>query len=79
MVKRDNNSILSKFISREVEAIYEKYRNIMEDEINLVAKFIKKLEEGKVDFYYPYLEYASTKALAESLADEDNVDISKLK
>ena len=75
MENRDNNSILSKFISKEVEAIYEKYRNITEEEINLVAKFIRKVEVGRVDFYDPYLEYASTKVLAEELANEDNVDV----
>lgn len=78
MEKRDINTVLSKFISHQVEAIYEKYRNITEEEINLVSKLIRKLEEGKVDYYDPYLEYTNTKALAEELVNEDNIDVIKL-
>lgn len=78
MENKANNKILSKFISKEVEMIYEKYRNVTEEEINLMARFIRKLEGNKVDFYDPYLDYNNTKALAEELGNEDNIDVIKL-
>ena len=78
MEKTDNKAIISKFMNKEVEAIYKKYLNISQEEEELVANFIRKLEGNKVDFYDPYLDYETTKVLAEDLANEDNIDISKL-
>ncbi|KOF57876.1 MULTISPECIES: hypothetical protein [Clostridium] len=60
--KADNKTLISKFIMKEVEQIYMKYSAIEEEELNIVADFIKLLEENKIDFD-PYVDYRAMKAM----------------
>lgn len=69
--------LISKLITKEVENVYKKYSNIPDEEINIVASFIQKVEDNEIEFD-PYLNYKTTKAIAETLRDEDNIDIVKL-
>lgn len=66
-----NNSVISKFITKEVENIYKRYSTIPQEEINIVASFSEKLEDNKIDFD-PYLNYKTTKAMAEACSEIDN-------
>ena len=77
MENTDNKTIINKFMNKQIEVIYKKYLNISQEEEELVAKFIGKLEENKVDFYDPYLDYETTKALAKEMEDEDKRQLSR--
>lgn len=74
MNKSSNNSILSKFIAKEIEHIYNKYNIIPEEERNAIRKFIEKVEENSLDFE-PYLNYNVTKAVAEVAARIEDIDL----
>jgi hypothetical protein len=74
MYTTNNNSIISKFISKEVEHIYNKYNSISEEEINTIRKFIEKIEEKSLDFD-PYLNYNATKVVAEVAAEVGDIDL----
>ena len=71
------NSIISKFISKEVENIYNRYNSIPEEEINSIRKFIEKVEENNLDFDV-FLNYDVTKAVAEVASEIDNLDFLRL-
>lgn len=77
MYTSNNTSIISKFITREVEHIYKKYNSIPEDEMNMVKQFIEKLEENHINFD-PYLSYTATKTIAEICTEIEDVDLLKL-
>lgn len=77
MSTSSNTSIISKFITKEVENIYRKYSEIPQEEISMVASFIEKIEENKIEFD-PYLNYNTTKSMAEILRNEDNIDMISL-
>ena len=77
MRKIDNHTILTRFISKEIAEVYKKYSKIGDDEVGLVGAFIDKIEGNGVDFSL-YQDYHSTKALAETLKDEDNINLIKL-
>lgn len=72
--KTFNKTIISKFIMKEVEQIYMKYSAIEEEELNIVADFIKLLEENKIDFD-PYVDYRATKAMAYICKDISDVEL----
>jgi|GEM_PF-1434562 len=72
--KTFNKTIISKFIMKEVEQIYMKYSAIEEEELNIVADFIKLLEENKIDFN-PYVDYRATKAMAYICKDISDVEL----
>lgn len=72
--KTFNKTIISKFIMKEVEQIYMKYNAIEEEELNIVADFIKLLEENKIDFD-PYVDYRATKAMAYICKDINDVEL----
>lgn len=72
--KTFNKTIISKFIMKEVEKIYMKYSAIEEEELNIVADFIKLLEENKIDFH-PYVDYRATKAIAYICKDISDVEL----
>lgn len=52
---------------------YRRYSEIPQEEISMVAEFIEKLEENKIEFY-PYLNYKTTKALSEICKDIEDAD-----
>ena len=70
----NNNAIIGKFISKEVEHIYSRYKSISEEEINIIRKFIEKIEENSLDFD-PYVNYNATKAIAEITATLEDIDL----
>ncbi|MFL0250888.1 hypothetical protein ACJDT4_10685 [Clostridium neuense] len=72
--KTFNKTIISKFIMKEVEQIYMKYSAIEEEELNIVADFIRLLEENKIDFD-PYVDYRATKAMAYICKDISDVEL----
>lgn len=72
--KADNKTIISKFIMKEVEQIYMKYSAIEEEELNIVADFIKLLEKNKIDFD-PYVDYRDTKVMAYICKDISDVEL----
>lgn len=72
--KADNKTLISKFIMKEVEQIYMKYSAIEEEELNIVADFIKLLEENKIDFD-PYVDYRDTKVMAYICKDISDVEL----
>ena len=78
MEKLNNNAIISRFMKQEIEVIYKKYLKISDNQEELIGNFIRKLEEGKVDFFDPYLNFEKTKSLANVLQDEENIDVIKL-
>lgn len=78
MEKQDNKAIISRFMKQEIEVIYKKYLKISDNQEELIGNFIRKLEEGKVDFFDPYLNYENTKELADALKGENDIDIIKL-
>ena len=41
-----NNLIITKFITKEVGSIYQKYNSLSEDEVSLVSSIIKIVEEN---------------------------------
>ncbi|MBU3190323.1 hypothetical protein K9O30_01665 [Clostridium bowmanii] len=75
-MKTNINGIISKFISKEVEAIYSRYNSIPEVEINTIRNFIDKVEENDVAFD-PYLSYSATKAVAEVCTQIEDIDFLK--
>ena len=40
MQMSNNHTVISRFISKEIEEVYKKYSNISQDEANQVFKFI---------------------------------------
>lgn len=77
MHTKDNQVILKRFITKEIEKVYKKYNTITVEEADLVGKFIEKIERNQID-YDPYLDYNITKTLAEALERENNIDLIKL-
>lgn len=73
----NNTSIISKFITKEVEHIYKKYNSIPEDEMNMVRQFIERLEENHINFD-PYLSYAATKTTAEICTEVEDINLLRL-
>lgn len=72
------NSMINRFITAELEKIYEKYNSILDEEKAMVASFIERLEHislGFNIFYDPYKDYEITKDIAESLKDEEDIDV----
>lgn len=67
------NVMIGKFATREIEVIYNKFSNIPEDELNLIAEFIEKLEESKIGFD-PYKSYSNTKSIAKICKDIEDID-----
>lgn len=78
MEKLNNKAIISRFMKQEIEVIYKKYLKMSDEEEALIGNFIRILEEGKVDFFDPYLNFENTKSLANVLQDEENIDVIKL-
>ena len=74
MNKSSNNSIISKFISKEIEHIYNKYNIIPEEEVNTIRKFIEKVEENSLEFD-PYQNYNETKEVVEVAAKIEDIDL----
>ena len=74
---KDNQVILKRFITKEIEKVYKKYNTITVEEADLVWKFIEKIERNQID-YDPYLDYNNTKKLAEALERENNIDVIRL-
>lgn len=70
----NNNLIIGKFISKEVENIYSRYKSISEEEISIIRKFIEKIEENSLDFD-PYLNYNATKSVAEVFSKIEDIDL----
>ncbi len=77
MHTKDNQVILKRFITKEIEKVYKKYNTITVEEAELVVRFIEKIERNKID-YNPYLDYNNTKKLAEALERENNIDVIRL-
>ena len=77
MRKIDNHTILTRFISKEIAEVYKKYSKIGDDEVGLVGAFIDKIEGNGVDFRL-YQDYDNTRSLAETLENEDNINLIKL-
>jgi hypothetical protein len=77
MYTSNNTSIISKFITKEVEHIYKKYNSIPEDEMNMIKQFIEKLEENHINFD-PYLSYTATKTTAEICTEIEDIDLLRL-
>ncbi|NMM65129.1 hypothetical protein HBE96_21325 [Clostridium sp. P21] len=77
MSTSNNISIISKFITKEVEYIYQRYNSIPEDELNKVKQFIQTLEKNHLNFD-PYRSYAATKTTAEICAELEDIDIIRL-
>ena len=77
MHTKDNQVILKRFITKEIEKVYKKYNTITVEEAELVVRFIEKIEGNKTD-YNPYLDYNNTKKLAEALERENNIDVIRL-
>lgn len=77
MQNENGSIILSKFLSNEIAAIYKKYSNISDDIANMIGVFVDKIEREKID-YDPYQSFSSTKALAEVLHNENNIEVVKL-
>lgn len=73
----NNTSIISKFITKEIEHIYQRYNSIPEDELNKVKQFIEILEKNHLKFD-PYRSYAATKATAEICDELEDIDIIRL-
>ena len=73
MHKKDNQVILKRFITKEIEKVYKKYNTITVEEADLVGRFIEKIERNQID-YDPHLDYNITKTLAE----ENKVDLLRL-
>ena len=76
MQMSNNHTVISRFISKEIEEVYKKYSNITQEEANLVFKFIQQVEENQLNFE-PYLSYENTKGLVVALYGEENIDIIK--
>ncbi|MGH4049990.1 MAG: hypothetical protein ACREVX_01350 [Clostridium sp.] len=70
----NNNLIIGKFISKEVENIYSRYKSISEEEISTIRKFIERIEENTLDFD-TYLNYNATKAEAEVTESLEDMDL----
>ncbi|AWI03119.1 hypothetical protein [Clostridium drakei] len=70
-------SIISKFITKEIEHIYQRYNSIPEEEINKVKSFIEILEENNLNFD-PYRSYAAAKATAEICAELEDTELIRL-
>jgi hypothetical protein len=72
------NSMINRFITAELEMIYEKYNSILDEEKVIVASFIERLEHislGFNIFYDPYKNYEITKDIAETLKDEEDIHV----
>lgn len=70
----NNTSIISKFITKEIEMIYRRYNEIPQEEIDMVSEFIEKLERNNVELE-PYLSYNTTKVLAGACKDIDDIEL----
>lgn len=73
------DSMISRFIASEMERIYKKFDSIPDREKATVASFVELA--GSIDFtqlFDPYRDYETTRAMAEALDGEDNVDVVSL-
>ncbi len=77
MQMSNNHTVISRFLSKEIEEVYKKYSNITQEEANLVFKLIEQVEENQLNLE-PYLSYENTKGFAVALYGEENIDIIKL-
>ena len=73
MQMSNNHTVISRFISKEIEEVYKKYSNITQEEVKIVFKFIQQVEDNQLNFE-PYLNYENTKGLAVALDDEENIE-----
>jgi hypothetical protein len=71
-------TIINRFIAVELERVYKQFNRISDEEKIMVASFIGKVEKISASSdvgFDPYKEYESTKAMAESLEDEEDMDV----
>lgn len=50
MHTKDNQTILKRFITKEIEKVYKKYNTITVEEADLVVRFIEKIERNQIDY-----------------------------
>lgn len=72
---KKKSPIISKFISKEITEVYEKYRKLTKLEVKRVEDLIRALEADEVYFYDPYEKKligitAMTKLLGKEKFDE---------
>jgi glucuronate isomerase len=71
-------TMINRFIAVELERVYKQFNRISDEEKIMVASFIDKIEKISASSdvgFDPYKEYELTKAMAELLEDEEDMDV----
>ncbi|MFL0194360.1 hypothetical protein ACJDU8_02035 [Clostridium sp. WILCCON 0269] len=69
----NNIPIIIKFMAKEIEMVCRRYCEVSMEEASVIAEFIRKVEKNHIEFE-PYLNYETTKALAENCKGVEEAD-----